>query len=32
MEILGNQNIPAVLEKLAWMRAAGIWPKGLRYL
>jgi len=27
-----NQNIPAVVEKLAWMRAEGIWPNGLRYL
>jgi hypothetical protein len=27
-----NQNNPAVLEKLAWMEAEGIWPKGLRYL
>ena len=31
-ENLVKQNIPAVLEKLAWMRAEGIWPKGLRYL
>jgi hypothetical protein len=31
-ENLVNQNIPAVLEKLAWMRVEGIWPEGLRYL
>ncbi len=24
--------IPAVLDKLAWMRAEHIWPNGLRYL
>lgn len=24
--------IPAVLDKLAWMRAQGIWPNGRRYL
>ncbi len=27
-----NQNIPAVLDKLAWMREQRIWPNGLRYL
>jgi hypothetical protein len=31
-ENLVNQNIMAVLEKLAWMRAESIWPNGLRYL
>jgi hypothetical protein len=25
-------KIPAVLEKLRWMRQRGIWPNGLRYL
>jgi hypothetical protein len=27
-----NQNISAVLDKLAWMREQRIWPNGLRYL
>ena len=25
-------NIGYVLDRLAWMRAGGIWPNGLRYL
>lgn len=28
----GLKDIDYVLEKLAWMRAEGIWPNGLRYL
>ena len=26
------KDIPAVLEKLDWMREERIWPNGLRYL
>ncbi len=27
-----DKNIPAVLDRLAWLRQEGIWPNGLRYL
>lgn len=26
------KDTPYVIDKLAWMRSQGIWPKGLRYL
>lgn len=29
---MSSGDIPYVLNKLAWMRAQGIWPNGLRYL